>query len=166
MKLFSNFPSEKVIFKTQLSKEEVLEKLNQNVEYSELNIIDFKTYTKPYKGKINGNLFEINRVISYRNSFLPQIKGEVRQSINGTEIEVKMSIHLIILVFMMVWLLGVFFAFLATLVACILNDISFFPLIIPIVMFMIGVGIAYLGFTYETKKVKDDFKTIFSAKII
>lgn len=67
---------------------------------------------------------------------------------------------------MMVWLLGVFFAFLATLVACILNDISFFPLIIPIVMFMIGVGIAYLGFTYETKKVKDDFKTIFSAKII
>lgn len=51
MKLFSNFPSEKVIFKTQLSKEEVLEKLNQNVEYSELNIIDFKLTPSRIKGK-------------------------------------------------------------------------------------------------------------------
>ncbi|MGK0391503.1 MAG: hypothetical protein ACI94Y_004268 [Maribacter sp.] len=54
----------------------------------------------PYEGVVEGNTFNINRIIGYRNSFLPMINGHIIQNGERSKIEVKLKIHLFLQVFM------------------------------------------------------------------
>lgn len=59
--------------------------------------------TKFFSGAINGNTFKITRILFYRNSFNPVIKGEFDSTTNGTEIFVRMSLPKVVLVFLAIW---------------------------------------------------------------
>lgn len=43
-----------------------------------------------YEGSVKGDSFEIKRIINYRNSFLPIIKGSIRGSMNLTAVSIRM----------------------------------------------------------------------------
>ncbi|MBK8874664.1 MAG: hypothetical protein IPN13_12375 [Bacteroidetes bacterium] len=98
-------PFENIIYKTKFSKEQAIQKLIDNIEAE--RTFGFSapsyTYSKQYIGQITGNKFKIKRVINYRNSFLPQIKGEVYSEFDGTKIKVNMSLHKFVLVFTSIW---------------------------------------------------------------
>ena len=59
---------------------------------------------KPFTGEIDDARFNLSRVIRYRNSFLPQIRGRVTAGAAGTEIKGTMAIHPLVGAFMAVWL--------------------------------------------------------------
>lgn len=61
----------------------------------------------PFIGTVEGSAFHIRRDIRYRNSFLPRVHGQVAASRLGTRIDITMSLHPLVTIFMLFWLGGV-----------------------------------------------------------
>jgi hypothetical protein len=57
-----------------------------------------------FEGSVSDSSFEIQRIIRYRNSFLPQIAGTIRAEAVGCSISVTMRLHPFVLAFSAVWL--------------------------------------------------------------
>ncbi|WP_445455086.1 hypothetical protein [Flavobacterium sp. HNIBRBA15423] len=165
-------PFEKLVYRSTLPKDELLVHLQNEIEAEKP--FSFRAnkfiYSKPYIGKIYNDSFEIKRAINYRNSFLPQIKGEIKDDLNGSKITVKMNLIEIVKVFMIIWLSGV-------LVGCLvisynlifkndLNSEGTYFMFTPFFMLLFGVVLVSLGFKVESKKSKKDLEKILKAKII
>jgi len=159
-------PFENIILTTKLSKEQTFIRLTDNIEaeksfgFGSHNT----TYSKPYIGQIIGDNFEIKRAISYRNSFLPQIKGKVYSEFDGTKIKVNMKPQDFVLVFMTIWFGGVFIGCVATIFALFTQEFTPFFLI-PFGMLLFGIALLYGAFKTESSTSKKDLTRIFEAKI-
>lgn len=163
-------PFEDLAYHSTLTKEALLAHLQNEIEAEKSFRIGTQrtSYSKPYIGKISHTTFELKRAISYRNSFLPIIKGEIKDDISGSKIEVKMVLHNFVKVFMCIWLGGFFLASLGTLYALLYhNGLKEAPFIfIPFVMLFAGVAMAVLGFKTESKKSITDLEELLQAKRI
>jgi len=53
---------------------------------------------------MHDNTFQINRVIRYRNSFLPQIKGYFIDKNSHREIHIKMKLQSFVIVSLIFWI--------------------------------------------------------------
>lgn len=96
-------PYEKFVIKTHLAPDIILKRLDEATEAGSRWAFFWQEH-KPYQGKITGNEFEIHRWISYRNSFLPMIKGRIDPEMGGSKVYVTMSMHILVILFMCVWL--------------------------------------------------------------
>ncbi|WP_379964307.1 hypothetical protein [Epilithonimonas sp. UC225_85] len=155
-------PIENIVFKTKLSKEQVLLRLSENIEAKKT--FGIGNYSKPYIGYITGNNFEIERVINYRNSFLPQIKGNVYSELGGTRINVKMMPVIYVLFFMAIWFGGVIIGCLAMFFILFTEEFTPF-ILIPFIMLVFGIGLLYGAFKTESSKSKKDLMRILEAEI-
>jgi hypothetical protein len=160
-------PIENLIYKTRLSKDEVLIKLSDNIEkqkafgFGAYN----HAYSKPYIGDIIDNSFKVSRAINYRNSFLPVIEGTVATDYVGTKISVKMKLHSSVIFFISIWLGGVSIACIVTLHALFTQGFS--PeLLIPFGMLIFGTTLFFGGFKIESKKSIEDIKLILEAELV
>lgn len=165
-------PFEKLIYRSTLSKEDLLAHLQNEIEAEKsfgFGAHQF-SYSKPYIGKVSNSTFEIKRAINYRNSFLPLIKGEIENDINGSKINVKMNLVEIVKVFMIIWLGGVLIGCVATSYNIIfnngLNSEGGIFMFIPFFMLIFGVVLVFFGFKAESKKSIQDLEEILKAKII
>ena len=105
MKLKNFLPFDKFTIATGLTATEVLARISDNVATRDRSIFRFNDNKgKPYIGKISSNHFEITRIIAYRNSFPPLIKGHILIYSNKTEIIIKMRPVAFVLIFMSFWL--------------------------------------------------------------
>src|SRR4051812_42037105 len=94
-------PIENITYKTKLKTNEVVERLSDVIEPGKtfrLGIFGNNS-TKLYQGDISDLTFDIRRIISYRNSFLPRISGVIQNDFNGTTITVKMRMHIFVIIF-------------------------------------------------------------------
>lgn len=165
-------PIENLVFHSTLNQEALLTQLKNEVEAPKsfkFGVVNY-SYSKKYIGSIHNNTFEIKRAITYRNSFLPHIKGEIKNDKNGSKINVKMSLNKIVQVFMSIWLGGVSVACFGILFGLIFKNIfqiepNFFMLI-PFFMLIFGVLMVSFGFKIESKKSINDLEEILKAKII
>lgn len=57
-----------------------------------------------FRGQLKSGTFNISRIIDYRNSFLPDIKGTFHPQNDGTRITLSMRLNPFVAVFMAVWL--------------------------------------------------------------
>src|SRR5919109_98213 len=103
-------PYERLQIHTALSSEEVLKRLENAIEPKRYFRL-FGASTKPYQGKVEGSHFEMSRIIGYRNSFLPMIKGDVQSETSGCSVYLTMHPHIVVTVFMIFWLGAVGFFF-------------------------------------------------------
>lgn len=159
-------PIENIVYITKLSKEQTIQKLTENIEAEKSFGFGANnyTYSKPYIGRVTGGNFEIKRAISYRNSFLPQIKGEVYSEFDGTKIKVNMKPQAFVLVFMTIWFGGVIIGCIATTFALFTQE--FTPaLLIPFGMLLFGFALLYGAFKTESSISKNDLMRIFEAEI-
>lgn len=109
---------------------------------------------KPYAGNITGQQFEIVRVINYKNSFLPVVKGEVSHFLGQTEIRVKSSPHIAVLVFSGFWMLMVLLGC-VTVTGVAIRE-GFEPaLLIPFAMLIFGSLLFTVPYKIEAKKAKE-----------
>jgi hypothetical protein len=162
MSVKNYLPYEHYTLITKLSPDVARKRLAENIEPPKIAITQiFKsTYTKPYKGHFSNNSFEMSRVITGRNSFLPIIRGWVSPQMTGAQIFITMRPVIAVIIFMFFWLgvvglvcLGGIIIFIAHFKQILHNGFS--PAaVIPYGMFAFGYLLCTLSFKYESKKSK------------
>lgn len=96
------FLPDKYIFSSTLSKDQIIEKLNNITAKPSFWKNDYK---KPYIGKIEGNIFNISPVIGFSRSIKPNIRGEIIQESNSCKIIMYISIPKTSQIFQLLWLI-------------------------------------------------------------
>jgi hypothetical protein len=155
-------PYERLTIETTLSIEEARRRLADAIEPKRLMRWGWSTSAKPFEGAITGDRFEMSRIIRYRNSFLPQISGQIRQGYQGAAIDLTLQMHPLVLIFMAVWLAavgGAALLFLSTALGS--GSFQAFGLI-PIGMFVFGVLLCTLSFNFEASKAKALLNQLFA----
>ena len=159
-----NILTENLIYKTQLSENQVIERLLDCVapkkDFSLFDRYNNTSNGKLYEGKISGQTFEVSRIINYRNSFLPVIMGNIQQENNATLIKINMRLHKFVSAFLLIWC--VIFAF--AVILLITKEVDFFVMfyVMPFVLLLVFFSV----FKFEVNKSKKDFQQIFEAEII
>lgn len=160
-------PYANMTFRTHLKDREVLDNLYAVTEAEKpfrLGIFN-PAETRVYEGQIIDHTFSIRRIIRYRNSFLPRIKGVITPDINGSIISVKMRLHIVIIIFVTFWCLAILMAASVFLMISV-RDGKFNPFIlIPVTMLLIGYGATVGAFHYESSKSKLDLQQLFEAYV-
>lgn len=105
MNLKKVLPAEDYILSTHFSTDEVCRRISDNTDPYRTSASFFERnpgYSKSYEGYIVNNTFEIQRIIGYRNSFLPLVSGYVYSLQGKTHVKIKMRLNEIMLVFFIV----------------------------------------------------------------
>ena len=154
-------PIENITYKTKLGSKEVILRLMEQVESPYSSSLE-----KPYEGLIQKNTFIITRVIMYRNSFSPRIKGVVQQSQEGSLIRVEMRLHNLILWLTILWFGGIGFT-------CVLVVTKIFwynsfdaVMMLPFFMLILGYTLTIGGFKYESLRSKEFLAKVLEAEIV
>lgn len=161
-------PVENITYKTQLKEEEIIRRISDIIEPEK--IIRFGVFssssTKSYEGQLNGHTFDIKRIISYRNSFLPRINGIIERDFDGMTINIKMRLHILIIVFLCIWCGGVGIGCIAFLIKAFgsseFNPTTLIPFGMLLFVYLLTMG----AFKFESYKSKKDLQTLFEADII
>ena len=171
MKIKRFFPFENFILQTKLSPADVLSRVSNSIEPRKNFQFSFFSVarSKPYEGKIFGSNFEINRIIYYRNSFLPVIRGTIYTYLDRTEIKITMRPTVFVIVFMSFWLGTVGLVCVAMIIVALTQlekifqgGVSLFAFI-PIGMFIVGAAMIVVGFKTESKKAEQFLTELFEA---
>lgn len=161
-------PKENITYETKLSEEEIIKRLADVIEPEKMfrgGIFGNKS-TKPYEGKIDADEFNIKRIISYRNSFLPRINGVIETHYDGTTIRVKMRVHTVVQVFLYFCMGNVGLGCIE-LITKFFSDPVFTPAsFIPSGMMLFVYVLAMGSFKYESNKSKKDLQSVFEAEMI
>lgn len=177
MKFSSLFlPVEHDLIRTKLSGEEIignLKKITHNSgRRSKSSLFGLGTAFvqksgSRYEGTIEADTFKISRIISYRNSFLPVIKGSVSSLPDQREITISMELNLFVKLFMIVWFLitcsiSAFFLY------QFFNDAdperSLNGKLVPFIMAGAGYLGMMLGFKLESIRSKKELNQLFEAE--
>ncbi len=160
-------PSEYIIYKSKLNIDEVKERLLIFVRPATGINSKINNHSKKiYEGRIVGNAFELQRLINYHTSFLPIVRGEIEDSIEGSTIKVKMNLLFITrlgLLFMIAFMMALCF-FLMIIQRGKFNFSA--EALIPSIMLLPMYLLTMLFFKYESLKTKKDLKIILDAEII
>jgi hypothetical protein len=156
------FPYDSFIIKTRLSPEDIQQILHDNVEPNGWFQLRWNVQ-KPYGGKIDERKFSISRIIRYRNSFLPIIKGEIIPNSGGSIVRIKMRPYGFTIAFMCFWLGGVSYMFLDITGDWFLYITQFQPseyvslmgIFIPVAFFIFGYTLLLGGYKFEATKSRN-----------
>ncbi|MBW4646290.1 MAG: hypothetical protein KME23_25420 [Goleter apudmare HA4340-LM2] len=96
-------PYDKFTIVTPDSLSVVLQRLSAEVEASK--VFRFSREHAPYQGTVSEQSFHIRRIIDYRNSFLPVIRGSFEAQPHQTVVQIQMSVHPFVMAFLGCWLL-------------------------------------------------------------
>ncbi|MBW4681427.1 MAG: hypothetical protein KME19_15125 [Microcoleus vaginatus WJT46-NPBG5] len=88
---------------TQDSLSNVIEKLNAQIEAPKAMRWGFSRNHAPYEGTLNRSGFDIRRIIHYRNSFLPRVRGRFEALSHETLIHVTIGLHPFVIAFLLFW---------------------------------------------------------------
>jgi hypothetical protein len=160
-------PYKKYTLNSSLSKEEVVVNLKSSIDFEKsfgfggANI----KYSKPYVGIVYGNLFEMKRVIDYRNAFIPQIKGEIVENKEGVIINIEIKLLGYVQAFLLVWFgFCLFFSSIILILAIFKENINVSMVFFLLFMFVMGSTIVYSGFESEADTTKRDLEKILCVK--
>ena len=120
-----------------------------------------KSGTDQFMGEVTQEGFKIRRIIYYRNSFLPQITGQFLPSPRGTKVQVTMTLHPVVLVFMAIWFAAVGFALVASAPIGLKDPLQ--PIfLIQASMFLFGFIMVQSGFLFEARKARKIISRLFA----
>lgn len=106
----SILPIENKTFHTNLSPEEVLDKLKGHVQphasYRNLKEGITSQNLRAFEGHINANSFIIKRLeTNRRNDMIPEIEGKISKGANGAKIELVLELEPFVINFLLAWYL-------------------------------------------------------------
>lgn len=160
-------PSKKVLLVSPLSEEQVKGILKDVISPKKRSLFNLKEAKNNtfFEGFIVDNQFQIQRIITYRNSFLPQIKGQFKSSSNGTVISLNLKVQAFVLVFMSIWFSMVSVAFVATFIGVLTQNVQPFAILVPLFMLVVAFALVHFGFSKEEGKAILELRRILSARI-
>lgn len=142
-------PVENLKFKSKLTSNEVLTKIELNLEPKKY----FRRQSnKPFVGEIDNRTFNITRSTLYRNTYIPRILGSVSDQDNGSEVNIKLRLRVQGL--LKIGMLLIFYAFVLT--SLIISGIN--PAkagwynLIPITVLILLYFVVMMTFNIESKK--------------
>jgi len=145
-------PYRRIELQTPLPIATVIRTLSDAVEPLRSSWLDFGS--RPFEGTVTGAEFRIYRVISYRNSFRPEISGTVALDGHGSRISITMRLHAAVAVFVVFWLGSVFIIGVLFTAATLAGSASVELALIPMGM-MLFMGLLCIGaFSYEARKAE------------
>lgn len=120
-----------------------------------------KSGADQFTGTVNDQGFQLRRVIHYRNSFLPVVKGKFEQGTVATKVDVKMTLHPAVMVFIFIWFGGVITIGIIPMLGMLKDG---FPpdLLFPIGMLLFGWLLTQFSFVFEARKAKKILSQLFS----
>lgn len=142
----------KFIIESKKSRYEITQILQKNTSRS----FFCRNYDEFFNGKIFEESFKIQRNINYRNSFLPVIKGSIKETEYGTKIEIQTRMNLFVIVVLCIWFGGISFG-------CVITPFTDFKIpyiFIPYLMLVAGILITILPYKYETKISKEKLEEL------
>ena len=160
-------PSDKIEIISPYSKSELEGRLKENIQPKrgiELRLSKPKNQ-KTFEGILTQSGFKIQRVITGKNSFLPQIEGTIQEGLNGTKIKIDLTIHRFVVVFMAIWLGLIGFFLIGTIYGIITQDTNPMLAFMPLIMIAFGIGMVHFGYGSEKKKSIDELKRILDGRI-
>ncbi|MEL7034300.1 MAG: hypothetical protein AAFO04_01575 [Cyanobacteria bacterium J06592_8] len=158
-------PQEKFTLRTPEPLSKIIERLEAKIEAPKTFRWRVSRNHPPYAGTISEDGFKIYRIIHYRNSFLPIIRGEFQSFLNETQVHITMSLHPFILAFLIFW----FSTFFSVLIPIVLHEIlSENGLVFPETLFL-GLPIFVLftfwcAFWYEANYSRNELTQIITEK--
>ncbi|MCX2680204.1 hypothetical protein OOZ15_09665 [Galbibacter sp. EGI 63066] len=160
-------PSEKIELKTELSIQEVRKILVEYIRPKKGPTFGFKNQkeNKLFEGTFERDEFKIQRISKGRNSFLPQIKGQIQSDFKRTILIADLKVHNFSIVFMIFWLTFIGFAFVMGIVGIIKQDTNPILLIFPLIMIAFGIGLVHFGFNKEKENSINDLKRIINGQV-
>lgn len=139
----------------------VCQHLKEQVEPIKL-VRFFSRNHAPYQGVVSEDSFKIHRIIHYRNSFLPVIRGRFEEQGDQTLVHVKMSLHPLVSVFLGVWLLGWYgFAVPVAIASQFPDGLGFLFLGMPLLFLVI----AWIAFWVEANRSQRDLEKYLLASL-
>jgi hypothetical protein len=146
------WPSETFVIHTSLSVASAARRLAEQTEPKKWFRFSNK---KPFQGEVAETGFRIERIIGYRNSFLPVVQGTFKFQGDGTVIEIRMRLNLFVAVFMCIW-----FGFVVLGIGAITTELISGrtkmdrTMAIPFGMLIFGWALVSGGFWFEARKQK------------
>lgn len=116
--------------------------------------IRLRAPTGQFEGIVTESSFEVQRIIWYRNSFLPRVKGTIDAGPRGSRVTVVMSLQPLVLIFVVIWLgaavaiEGVFLA------RAVVGGVPLSALLVPALMFLFGWALTSGAFAVEARKAE------------
>ena len=123
----------------------------------------FESAGLPYEGSVTGHRFEIYRVINYRNSFRPRIRGSVTPEGAGCRISVTMGLHPLTLAILAVWFGGVLSFGSVVMLAALSGGVEREPALIPAGMLLFGWLLTIVAFGFEARTAERFLTGLFEA---
>jgi hypothetical protein len=162
-------PYEDFYIITGLKPNEVQQRLENEVSPGDGRLFKFGSFSSPsgtyFEGFAVNGMFEVKHSISYRNSFLPQIKGTTEAYLNGSRVHVKMKMLAFVTVFMCFWMSFVTLAAVVVLSTAISKKQFNAVALMPFVMFLFGYALTMGGFKYESRSAKYKLLEILDGEI-
>jgi hypothetical protein len=160
-------PFEKIIYQSKLTQTEITQRLQQ--ETVPLQYIRISFFKKPsgkkFEGKVLENSFNIQRIIYYRNSFLPVISGKVEEEPSGSIIRLEMQLNTFVKVFLIFFLAIASTGFFSAKSFSPANEISIPVMLLSFSMILLFYMIIILTFHYEVKKAKKNLEVLLDLEI-
>lgn len=172
MPLRKCLPIENYTLQTSLTAQEVFQRLYDKIEEKRNSGFNWrsKISNKPYEGKVSTTSFTMNRIIDYRNSFLPVIRGKIISLAGQTRVEINMRPAAGPLIFMSIWLgfVGVICISLLTVAVIHFNEVFKNGVngatVIPFAMLLFGILLQKFAFRSESKEAKRFLATLLKAE--
>jgi hypothetical protein len=155
-------PYQTRVFQSALSEAQVLERLRDAVEPERWFRV--RAAVRPFEGTVEGRTFRIQRIIRYRNSFLPLLHGKVEPTPGGpVQILVAFRLAPSVTAFMTLW-----FGLLLLIGSRVLRQASApghaQPLLAVGGMLVFGVVLVVGGFGVEASRATRLLEELFSAR--
>lgn len=161
-------PLENLTYDTNLPLSEVIERMKSQTE--PLNYFRIQLFQKPsgklFEGKVGENSFQVQRLINYRNSFVPVIKGHVDEGIFGTKIHISMQLNMFVKAFLMIWASFMLIGILSVLSTMPKQEGLWIAVLVGFGMLLFIVVVAVMAFKYEVKRAKKLLEELLSLSAI
>ena len=120
---------------------------------------------KELEGKMEGDSFKLQRIISYRNSFRPVFIGRFEERSGETIVHVKMRLHYLIIVFSVLWTLICSVGLIGTCISVYRGESPAAIALIPFVMLLLFWSMSSIFFHLERRRTENVFMRIWDVTI-
>ena len=149
----------KFTIETSKSKNEIIRIIKENTR-EKTSIFDLKNNGEFFKGKVFEDSFKIERIIHYRNSFLPVIIGNIEEIDGGCKVNINMRLNIFAIIFFPSWIL---FAILSGLFIPISGSFSNPVDFLPLLAFSVMILILFFLYRHEIKKSKEKLEELLNS---
>ena len=153
-------PYDRYEIRTALAPADALARLATAVEPRRLLRKPFAAHAT-FQGKIGVEGFRIERIIGYRNSFLPELSGIVRGDRSGSVVAVTARLNTLVVVFLLAALAVGIFACLVLAASALDGGVPDAAAAIPLLVILVVVAVVEGAFWIEAALAKDALYALF-----